>query len=92
MRQTLELPRLSLAERDRRWAAVRKEMAARSLDAIVLWGWPTMWDFYTANARYLARSAATPSSTCWYSLPTASRPRSCRCRPSSRAGARRRTG
>jgi Xaa-Pro aminopeptidase len=54
MRQTLELPRLSLAERDRRWAAVRAQMAARGLDAIVLWGWPTMWDFYTANARYLA--------------------------------------
>ena len=54
MRQTLEIPRLSLAERDRRWAAVRKEMAARGLDAIVLWGWPVMWDFYTANARYLA--------------------------------------
>jgi Xaa-Pro dipeptidase len=53
MRPTLELPRLSLKERDRRWAAVRKEMAARDLDAIVLWGWPTMWDFYTANARYL---------------------------------------
>ena len=52
-RSTLELPRLSLEERDRRWAAVRKEMAARGLDAIVLWGWPTMWDFYTANARYL---------------------------------------
>jgi Xaa-Pro dipeptidase len=51
MRQTLELPRLSLAERDRRWAAVRKEMAARGLDAIVLWGWPVI---YTANARYLA--------------------------------------
>jgi Xaa-Pro aminopeptidase len=28
-------------------------MASRGLDAIVLWGWPTMWDFYTANARYL---------------------------------------
>ena len=54
MRPKLELPRLSLAERDRRWAAVRKEMVARNLDAIVLWGWPTMWDFYTANARYLA--------------------------------------
>jgi Xaa-Pro dipeptidase len=53
MRAKLELPRLSLAERDRRWAAVRKEMAARGLDAIVLWGWPVMWDFYTANARYL---------------------------------------
>ena len=54
MRETLELPRLSLAERDRRWAAVRAEMAARDLAVIVLWGWPTMWDFYTANARYLA--------------------------------------
>ena len=59
MRPTLELPCLSLKERDRRWAAVRKVMAARNLDAIVLWGWPTMWDFYTANAR----SAATPSTT-----------------------------
>jgi Xaa-Pro aminopeptidase len=54
MRSRLELPRLSLAERDRRWRAVRNEMARRGLDAIVLWGWPTMWDFCTANARYLA--------------------------------------
>ena len=54
MRPQLELPRLSIAERDRRWATVRKEMAARNLDAIVLWGWPMMWDFYTANARYLS--------------------------------------
>jgi Xaa-Pro aminopeptidase len=53
MRNILELPRLSLAERDRRWAAVRKQMQARNLDCIVLWGWPMMWDFYTANARYL---------------------------------------
>ena len=53
MRSMQSLPRLSLKERDRRWAAVRKQMAARGLDAIVLWGWPTMWDFYTANARYL---------------------------------------
>jgi len=53
MRPTLELPRLSLKERDRRWAAVRAQMKAKGLDAIVLWGWPMMWDFYTANARYL---------------------------------------
>ncbi len=53
MRHILELPRLSLKERDRRWAAVRTEMKAKELDVIVLWGWPTMWDFYTANARYL---------------------------------------
>ena len=53
MRQQLELPRLSLAERDRRWSAVRREMDARQLDCLVLWGWPAMWDFCTANARYL---------------------------------------
>jgi Xaa-Pro dipeptidase len=53
MRDRLELPSLSLAERDRRWAAVRAQMRARELDAIVLWGWPLMWDFCTANARYL---------------------------------------
>ena len=44
------LPRLSLNERDRRWATVRKEMATRGLDAIVLWGWPMMWDFYRQRA------------------------------------------
>lgn len=53
MRTQLELPRLSLAERDRRWAATRREMDARGLDCLVLWGWPAMWDFCTANARYL---------------------------------------
>ena len=54
MRPILELPRLSMKERDRRYAAVRTQMAARGLDAIVLWGWPLCWDFYTANARYLS--------------------------------------
>ena len=53
MRDRLELPRLSMQERDRRWGAVRAKMAERGLDCLVLWGWPTMWDFYTANARYL---------------------------------------
>ncbi len=54
MREKLELPRLSLAERDRRWAATRKEMDKRGLDCLVLWGWPAVWDFCTANARYLS--------------------------------------
>ncbi len=53
MRSVLELPRLSLAERDRRWSAVRSRMKLMNLDCLVLWGWPTMWDFCTANARYL---------------------------------------
>ncbi len=54
MRDVLELPRLSLAERDRRWSATRTAMDARGLDCIVLWGWPAVWDFCTANARYLS--------------------------------------
>lgn len=54
MRSRLELPRLSLAERDRRWEATRREMDVRGLDCLVLWGWPAMWDFCTANARYLS--------------------------------------
>ena len=53
MRQRYELPRLSIKERDRRWEATRKEMDARGLDCLILWGWPAMWDFCTANARYL---------------------------------------
>ena len=54
MRPKLELPRLSLAERDRRWATTRREMEKRGLDCLVLWGWPAMWDFCIANARYLS--------------------------------------
>jgi len=54
MRERLELVRLSLTERDRRWAATRKEMEGRGLDCLVLWGWPAVWDFCTANARYLS--------------------------------------
>src|SRR5580698_5027471 len=54
MRDKLELPRLSLAERDRRWAVTRQQMEARGLDCLVLWGWPAVWDFCTANARYLS--------------------------------------
>jgi Xaa-Pro dipeptidase len=53
MRERLELPRLSIEERDRRWAITRAEMRRRGLDCLVLWGWPAMWDFSTANARYL---------------------------------------
>jgi Xaa-Pro aminopeptidase len=54
MRDVLELPRLSRTERDRRWSMTREQMRARSIDCLVLWGWPAMWDFSTANARYLS--------------------------------------
>lgn len=54
MRDRLELPRLSVVERDRRWTVTRAAMRARGIDCLVLWGWPAMWDFATANARYLS--------------------------------------
>ena len=53
MRSELELPRLSLRERDRRWALVRKSMREQGLDCLLLFGWPSAYDFYTANARYV---------------------------------------
>ena len=53
MRKLVEYPTPSLAERDRRWATVRNEMDARGLDCLILCGWPAMWDFNIANARYL---------------------------------------
>ncbi|HEY2531793.1 MAG TPA: hypothetical protein VGJ20_28340 [Xanthobacteraceae bacterium] len=53
MRDRLELPRMSIAERDRRWTITREQMRAHGIECLVLWGWPAMWDFSTANARYL---------------------------------------
>jgi len=53
MRSAMELPRLSLQERDRRWAVVRRSMREKGLDCLVLFGWPSAYDFYTANARYV---------------------------------------
>lgn len=53
MREHLELPTPSLAERDRRWSIVRAEMRRRGLDCLVLFGLPMQWDFTVANARYL---------------------------------------
>src|ERR1700738_151538 len=81
MRKVLELPRLSRSERDRRWALVRGRMQERGLAAIVLWGWATMWDFYTANARYLCPVGgnaefnvlvfpASGEPTCFVQMPT----------------------
>ena len=53
MRSRLELPHLSLQERDRRWSLVREAMREMHLDCLLLFGWPSAYDFYTANARYV---------------------------------------
>jgi Xaa-Pro aminopeptidase len=54
MRERLEIPRLSLGERDRRWALVRGEMRRQGLDCLVLCGLPCEWDSKIADARYLS--------------------------------------
>ena len=54
MRDRLEIPRLSLKERDRRWAMVREEMRRQNLDCLVLCGLPCEWDSKIADARYLS--------------------------------------
>lgn len=46
---------LPLAERDRRWEAVRRAMAERGLDALIVRGTSSKWDGGTANVRYLTQ-------------------------------------
>ena len=55
MRDKLELPRLSLKERDRRWTEVRKLMREKGLDCLLLCGFPSKWDYTLANARFLTQ-------------------------------------
>jgi len=51
--ERLEVPHLSLAERDRRWARVRALMARDGLDVIVAPPHTGHHDHFSANARYL---------------------------------------
>lgn len=55
MRSTLELPRFSLKERDRRWTEIRKLMKEKGLDCLLLCGWPFKWDYAQANARFVTQ-------------------------------------
>ena len=51
--QTLE-PRFSIAERDRRYAAVRERMKERRLDCLLFPHHTGEWDNYQAGTRYLS--------------------------------------
>lgn len=46
-------PRLSLAERDRRWDGLRKRMIFAGVDCLVLLGTDMYWDMGLANLRYV---------------------------------------
>ena len=53
-----QYPRLSRAERDRRWDGLRKRMLMRGVDALVLLGNDIYWDMGLANLRYVTGVAA----------------------------------
>src|SRR4030042_29291 len=55
MNKTLELTQLSLAERARRWKAIRDAMRAQKLDCLIVWGANSNWDSKMANVRYLTQ-------------------------------------
>ena len=70
MRTQLELPRLSLQDRDRRWSVVRAEMKREDLDCLILCGFPGQWDFTVANARFLSPIAGNAEFNFLKMLPT----------------------
>lgn len=45
----------SLAERDRRWHAIRSRMAAAGLDCLIVRGISSKWDSGIANVRYISQ-------------------------------------
>jgi Xaa-Pro dipeptidase len=51
--EALAIPRLSLAERDRRYHAVRAAMAAEQLDVLILPASTSRWEQTMADSRYL---------------------------------------
>lgn len=50
-----ELPRLSLAERDARWARIRASMAAEGIEALLVHGDSGKWDQKSSSMRYVGQ-------------------------------------
>ncbi len=49
----VEFPRLSIQERDRRWAAVRARMRRRGVECVIIRSDSSKWDAGSAEGRYL---------------------------------------
>lgn len=61
-------PHLSIAERDRRWDALRKDMLMANIDVLVLLGNDIYWDMGIANIRYALGIAAKMGSSALFFL------------------------
>src|SRR5690606_20559380 len=51
------MPQLPLAERDRRWDALRKRMLMAGVDMLLFLGNDIYWDMGNANIRYVSNAA-----------------------------------
>jgi Xaa-Pro aminopeptidase len=63
MADLLDMPRLSLAERDSRWARVRGAMAERDWACIITPPHTGHWELYSADTRYLTHIGGNCSET-----------------------------
>ena len=63
MAELLDMPRLSLAERDRRWPLVRRAMAERDLACIITAPHTGHWEQLCADTRYLTHIGGNNSET-----------------------------
>ena len=78
------VPQLSLAERGRRWSALRNAMAAGGFDALLFLGSDSFWDAGMANFRYIfqvgskmggwALFPASGEPIVWHGIPHMTRP------------------
>ena len=64
-----EFNQVSPAERDRRWARMRQEMAKRDVDCLLFNGNSGRWNEMNANIRYVAGYADPLSGTCYALFP-----------------------
>src|SRR5687768_16347541 len=63
MTELLDMPRLSLQERDQRWARVRAAMDARDLACIITPPHTGHWELFSADTRYLTHIGGNCSET-----------------------------
>ncbi|HZT05455.1 MAG TPA: M24 family metallopeptidase [Chloroflexota bacterium] len=63
MAELIDLPRLTIAERDRRWARVRRAMDERDLACIITPPHTGHWELYAADTRYLTHIGGNCSET-----------------------------
>jgi Xaa-Pro aminopeptidase len=63
MPELLDMPRLSLQERDQRWARVRAAMDARGLACIITPPHTGHWELFSADTRYLTHIGGNCSET-----------------------------